>query len=269
MFKIRDISLSDNYTDGDLANALMAVVTYTYGDRMLDFGYDIVDVVAEGESDSGYIDIKPTVLCRVPDATIFVTEHATGKMGVIPMSSAEAQFIHDHQTVIADIAKLLGYPGYIVYSYVEVTSGKRSRFAKATTMYNFSTGQGATIVAGNSDTYARGIYVPDVNYPILFRRFSEVGFTAEDQAIANGVVLLNSSAARIPLEYYLTDMQNVQDAARAAVAGNKRDAEAKFDAVTQVYANIASLVGSLAVFGNTVKDVTERYNSVTQYIPRP
>lgn len=270
MFKLRDIVLPDSYDQGVLANALIKTVTYTFGDRFGKFGYDLMDKTAEGESETGITDVKTVALTHVVDATILVTEYASGKMGVIPLSSDERTFVDAHQELMSAIAALLGYDDYIVYQYTAVTSGKQSRLAYDVCYYDWSNNAAVDFLNHQVDYYdSRALWHPSNAPTTLFRRFDDTGFFGTDKVAANGIVRGNNYQLFIPMEYYMTDMQNVQDAAMKAVRDNKLVSDGQVEALTTALSGCASMIGSLAVFGNSVKDVADRYNSITRYIPRP
>lgn len=268
MFKLRDMQLSGDFTDTDLSNALMSVVTYTYGDRFNNYGFDIAPTPAEGAGDSGNVYLGPTMLVATPDATILVTEYASGAMGVIPMSSAEAAFVQANASLMQRIATLLGYSDYDVYVYTTPDDSHRNRQSYTELYYDFAALEGKSTVRKNIQSSAnRGIYHPANTLPALFTNVNTEGIG--DVTAPNGVAVWYGTQARIPLEYYLTDIQNVQDAARKAVQLNAAHADDQVATMTEALASVAALVGSLSVFGDTVKSVTDRYNNVTQYIPRP
>lgn len=271
MFKIRDIQLGTEYTDTDLANALMDVVAYSYGDRIGDGGYDIATIPAEGAADSGVVAMGPIVLATRPDATMFITDYASGKMGVVPLSTAEATFVTNNAALMARIATLLGYADYVVYTLTHPASGEQSRLVWSVMNFDFGTSRGETAVKvytdNAADTTYRGIYHSPDTSAALFTAINTEGLG--NMTAPNGIVAWNVTQVRIPLEYYLTDTQNVQDAARKTVQYNAIHSDEQDAVMTQAFGSVAALVGSLSVFGDSVKNVTERYNSVTQYIPRP
>lgn len=87
------------------------------------------------------------------------------------------------------------------------------------------------------------------------------------------------TAACVPLPVYITDDQcwatvndrinELQQEMLTDLAGTDTALTTDVASLVEGYSTIVSLVGSLTVFGNTVKEVTDRYHTVTQYIPRP
>lgn len=270
MFKLADVPTNVEYTDKTLADALLQVVEYTYGDRFGMFGYDIADIPAEGATDVGVTSVKETVLTTIPDATMFVTDFATGKLGVIPFTETEAAFVSGNQTIMSMIADILGYDDYVVFTYVTLTEGKRNRIVYGDAYCEWATGTNYLGLKTVVDTgLARGIWVADPMQPKLFRPFASEGFFGFEQVAGNGVMHENNFTLRVPLEFYLTDMQNIQDMAKFTLLSNKADSDAADAALALAMGNAAEMIGSLSVFGNTVKDVAQRYNTISQYIPRP
>lgn len=271
MFKLRNIQLGDEFTDVELSNALMSVVTYTYGDRFMDRGYDIAATPSEGASDSGSISVGPVVIANNPDATLLVTDYASGKMGVISTSAAEAAFVQENPALMQRIATLLGYSDYVIYVLTQLVEGQQSRTAFSSITFDFGTNTGSVTVTGFTRAYdsdpSRGIYHSPDTPAKLYTVLS--GATISGMIAPNGLVKWSWAEFQIPLAYYITDMQNVQDAAMKAVKMNAAHSDAQDAAMTQAFSSVAALVGSLSVFGDTVKNVTERYNNITQYIPRP
>lgn len=268
MFKIRDIVLPNDYTDAELANALMATVAYTYGDHITDQGFDISTIPGEGETETGTTVAGVAVVCASPDATMFITDVTSGKMAIVPFSADELAYVNAHSDLMSDIAELLGYSDFIVYQYYPVDVGEEARAVWSS--MNYQWGSNTTVMTLNhytNNSHDKGIYIATGATKQMYNTVAIPGFG--NGLAPNGVVRWSGTQVWTPLEFYLTDMQNVQDAARKAVARNAQSTDERFTAITQSYANIAELVGSLAVFGNTVKDVTQRYNNVAQYIRRP
>jgi hypothetical protein len=267
MFKLRDILLSGEFTDNELSNALIGVATYTYRDRTGDCGYDIAATPEEGASDTGVVHVgRVVIIASAPDATMLITDYASGKMGIVPMSAEEDAFVRANPVLMTRIAALLGYSDYLVYGLTTPDTGYRSRLVWQMMSYNYATGQGyITLEKYESGSRASGVYHPDGTPNALFITVDE----ANPRVAPNGVVKWNPSQMRIPEEYYLTDMQNVQDVARRAVQLNAAHSDAQDAVMTEAFADVTALVGSLSVFGDSVKAVTDRYNKVTQYIPRP
>lgn len=272
MFKLRNIQLDAGFTPADLAQQLVSNVVYTYGDRVVPCGYEIVDIPGEGESESGTTLIKDTVLCAKPDATMLATEYSTGYLAVIPFSSDEVTFAGANGTLLAAIAQLLGYQDYVVYS-AHNTNGKRGHHAWTNACYDWATDTPNFAISKQlvTTSLANRIlwYAPNASPAMFIPIESEEVVGPTEQVAPNAVLQWRTGQIRIPMEYYLTDMQNVQDAARQAVLLNAAVNKDQFDTLTTAYGAMAGMLGNISVFGNTVKDVTERYNNITQYIPRP
>jgi len=266
MFRLRDISLGDGYTSGELANELMKHIVYTYGDRVEDAGYVFDTIPAEGAERTGWMYVGACMLCTRPDATMLVTEYASGKMGIIPFTQSERNFVEAHGDLMQDIAQLLGYTDYVVYSYVQVSEGEEARLAVGVKKFSYPNNTSITYNHAEASNL-RFIYIPEGQPKAMFTTVNTPNIG--NVVAPNGVTGWVSNNVTVPLEYYLTDIQNVQDAARSAVASNKALADGQVETLTTALANVASLLGGLSVFGNTVKDVADRYNSITQYIPRP
>lgn len=85
--------------------------------------------------------------------------------------------------------------------------------------------------------------------------------------------------AVLPLNVYITDDQcwatvndkinAMQQAKIGSMDGDIAQVGGNVETLTLAFAGVADLVGTLSVFGNSVKEVTTKYNNVTQYIPRP
>lgn len=268
MFKLRDIVLPNGYTTGQLANALMDTVVYTYGDRFTREGADIATVPGEGESDTGVVQTGRTAVFAKPDATMLITDYATAHMGVVPFSTAESQFVAENSDLMADIATLLGYTDYVVYQYTAVHAGSRMRFIWFEVGRDFTSSTDLTNIRKVfSENSSHGMWTaPGAD----LQMYKEIAMPDMASMLApNAIVIWDTYRARVPFEYYITDMQNVQDAARQAVAQNAKAVQQQIEVITTAFGSMADLVGNLSVFGNTVKDVANRYNNVSQYIPRP
>lgn len=270
MFRLRDLELPKGYTDGQLANALIANVVYTYGDRRDKCGYDIAQIPAEGEPESGVTAMCDVVICARPDATMFITDYASGKLGIVALSDLEAQFVAANPELMADIATLMGYDGYVVYQLQKPATGEQSRILWFVVSRNWEHLTDSVAIKRYADGGAdknRGIFTAPGAAKALFTFMNTPGMGEFNTP--NGIVLWTAAQIRVPVEYYDTDFQNVQDVARQAVLLNKDDADDKMTNVTTTLVAINALVGSLSVFGNTVKEVAEGYSRACQYIPRP
>lgn len=261
MFKLANLSLPLNYTDEELANAMTAVVTYTMGDKIEQCGYDIHAIPAEGAADTGATVVRTAVIMQNPQATLLVTINGTRTMGVIPLSSDEADYVASHSDLVSRIATLLGYNAYVVFQYAAPTAAERSRFVWAATYRDWATDSNVFELQSSA--------IADATHGVWTAPNTEKAMFSVAGNAPNGVVNWSSSQVRLPLEYYITDMENVQDASRLAVTVNRTHCDEQAEVTTEVLAGVTELVGSLSVFGNSVKDVTQRYNAVTRYIPRP
>lgn len=272
MFKLRDIQLSGEFTDTELSNALVSAVVYTYGDRCGECGYDIAPIPQGGADDVGTVLMGRVVVATRPDATMLVTEYTSGKMGVIPMSAEEVNFVQANTGLMQRIATLLGYSDYVVYTMTAPSVDERSRLVQTVRGFSYATLTDSYVVEHYEHTSGAPVNVSGIYHSVdtsakLFDAITTPGLGS--RAAPNGVVLWTSTQVRIPMEYYLTDVQNVQDASRKAVQLNRAHSDAQDAVMTEAFSSVAALVGSLSVFGDSVRSVTERYNNVTQYIPRP
>lgn len=270
MFKIRSLGLQEEYTQAQLANALIANVVYTYGDRRDKCGYDIATIPAGGDPEPGVTAMCDVVICVRPDATMFITDYATGKLGVVPLSNDEATFVAANASLMSDIADLMGYDDYVVYTLQKPAAGEQSRILWFVVSRDWEHQTDSVVIKRYTDAAEdtdRGIFTAPGAIKALFTLMNTPGMG--DFNTPNGIVLWTAAQIRVPVEYYDTDFQNVQDVARQAVLLNMAEANGKFDTTTAALAASVELIGTLSVFGNTVKDVTARYNNISQYIPRP
>lgn len=270
MFRLRGIQLPTDYSDAELALALTKVVTYTYGDRLENEGFDIAAVPSESATDAGIVIIGPTVLSVKPDATMLATDYASGKMAVIPFSDDERAFVDANASLVQRIAQLLGYAEYVKYEFVTIAEGERGRHNYTYKNYDWGTNTtndvvGHTYVSHGSQVV--GLFRPGGSAKALYTLVNTPGIG--DVAAPVGVLQWSATSVYIPYAFYVTDTQNVQDAARKSVTYSAKQQDDRFDNTNAALASMAALVGSMSVFGNTVKDVTNSYNTVTQYIPRP
>lgn len=269
MFKLRDITLPDQYTDADLAHALSAVVTYTYGDRVALHGFDIVTVPGEGESETGALAINTCYVTVLPDATLFVTNYATGKLGVVPATEAESTFVNANATLMARIAQLMGYDDYVVYQWYRPGGSEHARLSWVTMAYNYADAQHPVLtgagVSSPADAHC-GILKASTDSKEMFSRVN--GPSIGSAVVANGISLWGGQFFIIPEPYYMTDLQNVQDVCRKSVAVNGDD----IDALIAANSTLRGVIESTVIFGSTFKSVVQSNDAMdrmSQYLPRP
>lgn len=292
----------------ELYARLCAAHSFTFGD-VTRIGKAYASSMAQAPADSVFIDVQRYGATEANDAflaTCFVGETVEGvdsysaKLGIYIRGAYAGANVSTLKTEIlgkrlgTHLANAMGYDDYVLIrpckpSIIDIDGATGYKwvmplilppgvvYEQADPGYYIDAANGqenppifGAMVANNASDSCSGITVKGatVRPPAWF-------YTTE-----------NYTAATLPMTVYITDDQcwaTVNDAINVMQQAELTGIEANVDDLQSHYQTIdgdistlksgfsavTALVADLSVFGNSVRQVTERYNAITQYIPRP
>jgi hypothetical protein len=282
LHKFYTATQAEGFSLDDVPIALRDAIMYSYADavRLADIRYNDGTKWVQGF-------VQPMLFASAPQAhdvsiaacCVTVYDGTTNKLGII-FGSSDAEYntykaMMDSQGMRQAIADAFGYHDAILITG-PVGDAR---------VYAASAGENDYRQSAVIPTYST-LYVSDVNWRTVDKAAKPdiatvIGspFPGEDLTIRNPVMLWTASNGvrfSTPIEHFYTDLENVATINTKCdtilgqrVKDVKSSIDGQIETLTTAFGSVAELIGTLSVFGNTVKDVTNKYNTISQYIPRP